>query len=501
MFESLSSVSRETNGDNIECENSYQDYYDWTHQREYWFRTSDKAQLDTNQIVYSLTPDKTTRDLVSKCMAKADRFLEDLNNCALFKRKFHLIHQCNHEGAEKCGSEWAMEKLRLQAKEILQDGNDNDADQDIVAKAKLRGNAYYRENRFEDAIAEYKKSLSILETFGPLNDSDSQMKAILYTNLASSYENLCDYQSAIDCCTKATDIKPMYAKGHFRLGSIHAKLDDLPNAIEHYATALSIFNIFMGGSAINLFDRYFIIADWTHSPPIHWSGKRWSVLNAPRPDGYNTGLTLNPGWIPGLINQVDMLIGKLGNKFAEEEIKKVKPMVPTNNHLRQSLIREMFSDDIFASDFIDKFVGCDLPTVRKIIASIRNDELNFALEQVKLLQLNYSEKPLSNDELLILLIKSTIHLFFAKFGYALLDLNVIIDHLAERELNSIEKKLLLAAYVRRSYVHTNNGNIETALIDTDKAIAIDPERPYTHCYKGQLSIIYRNYEGACTCLE
>ncbi|KAL7668547.1 hypothetical protein ACOME3_009245 [Neoechinorhynchus agilis] len=39
-------------------------------------KESDKAQLDTNQIIYSLTPDKTTRDLVSKCMAKADRFLE-----------------------------------------------------------------------------------------------------------------------------------------------------------------------------------------------------------------------------------------------------------------------------------------------------------------------------------------------------------------------------------------------------------------------------------------
>ncbi|KAJ5066190.1 hsp70-hsp90 organizing protein [Anaeramoeba ignava] len=96
-------------------------------------------------------------------------------------------------------------------------------------EAKKRGNEFFGQQKYPEAIKEYTEAIA-------RNPDDH----ILYSNRAAAYTKLGEYPSAIKDCDKCIELDPTFIKGYIRKGLAHYFVKEYHKSIEYYEKALSI---------------------------------------------------------------------------------------------------------------------------------------------------------------------------------------------------------------------------------------------------------------------
>ena len=102
--------------------------------------------------------------------------------------------------------------------------------------------AYYRyiDLKNDDAIADYKKAVSIIEASG--SNSNNEDLAAIYRNLALLYYDLERNDDALDAINKALLSDPNYIKGFQTRADIYQKMKNYVKAKEDYTNAITLVN-------------------------------------------------------------------------------------------------------------------------------------------------------------------------------------------------------------------------------------------------------------------
>ncbi len=93
----------------------------------------------------------------------------------------------------------------------------------------LQGDIYRALGRYEDAVTEYKMAIWL-----------DSLNIAAYSSLCLCYEETGDYDSAVEIYQKLIEIQPDVAEYHGNLANILYMKSDLPKAISHYQTAITL---------------------------------------------------------------------------------------------------------------------------------------------------------------------------------------------------------------------------------------------------------------------
>lgn len=91
------------------------------------------------------------------------------------------------------------------------------------------GRVYYELKRYDDAICEYKMAIWL---------DGLNLRAYYY--LCQLYEEIRDFDNAIEVCNKLIELQPHVAEFHCRMAQYLYLKGDVDEAIEHYQTAVTI---------------------------------------------------------------------------------------------------------------------------------------------------------------------------------------------------------------------------------------------------------------------
>ncbi len=91
------------------------------------------------------------------------------------------------------------------------------------------GRIYYELKRYEDAICEYKMAIWL-----------DSLNIRAYYYLCCLYEEIRNFESAIDICKKMIELQPHSAEIHCRLAQYLYLCGEIDEAIEHYQTAVTL---------------------------------------------------------------------------------------------------------------------------------------------------------------------------------------------------------------------------------------------------------------------
>eukprot|EP00924_Labyrinthula_sp_SR-Ha-C_P010691 snap_masked-scaffold_49-processed-gene-1.74-mRNA-1 protein AED:0.02 eAED:0.02 QI:0/-1/0/1/-1/1/1/0/584 len=184
----------------------------------------------------------------------------------------------------------SLEKCIDLCEKAIQIGRKNYADYGTIAKAYARmGNAYYKHNKFNEAIDQYKKAqlekknpavakrLKMVEKKKKVADEQAYLDpekakeakaagnekfkggdfpeaiklyseaikrdpetAVYYNNRAAAYMKLADFGRAMDDCKKAIELDPKYVKAFSRKGNIELFLKEYHKALDTFNKGLEI---------------------------------------------------------------------------------------------------------------------------------------------------------------------------------------------------------------------------------------------------------------------
>ena len=93
---------------------------------------------------------------------------------------------------------------------------------------KNKGNSYLSEKNYNKAIECYTQAIELKKS------------AIYYSNRASSYLSIGQYESALNDCKESIKLDPNYAKAYARMSSVLVKMSKLKEAKEAIENALKI---------------------------------------------------------------------------------------------------------------------------------------------------------------------------------------------------------------------------------------------------------------------
>ncbi|GAB0096223.1 mitochondrial import receptor subunit TOM70 [Sergentomyia squamirostris] len=125
-------------------------------------------------------------------------------------------------------------------------------------EAKNRGNEKYRLGKFDESIGFYGNAI---DTCPHTNTTEL---ATFYQNRAAAYEQLKQWSSVRDDCTKALELNPKYVKAYNRRAKANEHLQDLSNSLEDI-TATCILEQFQNQSSIAFADRVLRVLGAQHA--------------------------------------------------------------------------------------------------------------------------------------------------------------------------------------------------------------------------------------------
>ncbi|BFZ25550.1 hypothetical protein BsWGS_28589 [Bradybaena similaris] len=106
--------------------------------------------------------------------------------------------------------------------------------QDLAQAAKNKGNKFFKEGKYDDAIVCYTEAI---RTCPP--DIKTDMSTF-YQNRAAAYENQKNYKSVIEDCTAALQLNPRYSKALARRSKAYEVLEKYREALEDITKACLI---------------------------------------------------------------------------------------------------------------------------------------------------------------------------------------------------------------------------------------------------------------------
>jgi len=102
-------------------------------------------------------------------------------------------------------------------------------DDDKAIEAKERGNDFFRQSKFPEAVREYEDSIKR----NPKN-------AAVYSNLAACYGKLGEFPRAVEFCDKCLALDSKFVKAYTRKGGFQFFLKEYHKALESYKKALDL---------------------------------------------------------------------------------------------------------------------------------------------------------------------------------------------------------------------------------------------------------------------
>lgn len=102
----------------------------------------------------------------------------------------------------------------IEAMRQLKYGEDCNTPEELAKQYKLDGNELFKQENFDDAIANYTKGIGYLEKE---LDETAELKSTLYSNRAACYVMMRKYQKAVDDCKQALRINPKNARARQRM--------------------------------------------------------------------------------------------------------------------------------------------------------------------------------------------------------------------------------------------------------------------------------------------
>lgn len=99
---------------------------------------------------------------------------------------------------------------------------------------KKKGNSYFADEKYVEAIKEYTKALNIC----PLSFSNE--RSILYANRAACRARLNEKEEAILDCNKALELNPNYMKALLRRAQLYKTTEKLDEALSDYQRVLQL---------------------------------------------------------------------------------------------------------------------------------------------------------------------------------------------------------------------------------------------------------------------
>lgn len=100
---------------------------------------------------------------------------------------------------------------------------------DQVSVLKEKGNSALQDRRFEEAIKYYTEAITL--------DSNNH---VLYSNRSAAYAKAGQYEQALADAEKTVSLKPDWAKGYSRIGSVLAYMGKFDESIRAYETGLKL---------------------------------------------------------------------------------------------------------------------------------------------------------------------------------------------------------------------------------------------------------------------
>ncbi|KAH9504475.1 Mitochondrial import receptor subunit TOM70 [Bulinus truncatus] len=136
---------------------------------------------------------------------------------------------------EKCQGEGTGTEKTLQ-KTLTKDSKEQQPQsrQDIAQAAKNKGNKFFKDGNYEEAIVCYTEAI---KTCPP--DIKSDMSTF-YQNRAAAYENQKKYENVIQDCTSALQLNPKYSKALARRSKAYEVLEKYREALEDITKACLI---------------------------------------------------------------------------------------------------------------------------------------------------------------------------------------------------------------------------------------------------------------------
>jgi len=119
----------------------------------------------------------------------------------------------------------------LKKAEKLKDDRDrlNYINPQLSLEVKERGNQFFKEGKYPEAIKEYSDAIN-------RNPTDH----VLFSNRAACYTKLREYQLGIKDCDECLRLKPDFVKGYIRKGILYYSIKDYQKALEVYDHGLKL---------------------------------------------------------------------------------------------------------------------------------------------------------------------------------------------------------------------------------------------------------------------
>ncbi|XP_071454535.1 mitochondrial import receptor subunit TOM70 [Hetaerina americana] len=292
---------------------------------------------------------------------------------------------------------------------------------------KKEGNRHFKDGKYSDAIRCYnaaidacpKEKVYDLSTF--------------YQNRAAAYEQLKDYESSKDDCTKALELNPTYVKALHRRAKAYESTNDLKRCLED-VTAACLLDHFQNQAAIAMADR--VLRELGHQHAKDAMAKRGPVI--PSKHFVKT-------YFSSFHN--DPLSSYLSQKSESD---------PVLNGESESKSGFLMANEAFqAQRYEDIIPACT--------QEIDSEESKHKLEAMSL--------------------RATFLLLRGEYSLALKDLEKVIEN------EDADAKLRVNALIKRASLHMQMDNAANAIEDFNRAAELGPNISDVYHHRGQVYLL------------
>ncbi len=174
-------------------------------------------------------------------------------------------------------------------------------------KIFLKGNKYFKENKFEEAIESYKKAIE-------LSSEQDNYVFLYYFNLGLAYKKINKIPAAIGAFLKCVELNPESYSSYKNLGELYAKNNDYEKAKDYYLKAIEL----------------------SPDEPVIFYNLGVSFLNTGESDkaweSFQKVISLDPKFTDAYYNLGTLAIGRNKTEKAIAYLEKFLELAPSDHH-------------------------------------------------------------------------------------------------------------------------------------------------------------------------